>query len=141
MDGTKFVYNGVTYEIDSCPEYPFIQTYQPNTIASQMQDGYTTTRPRISRNLSIFTLTYRVVPKTEKLVIQSLETIVRCTDIFEWYPFVDLDNTDPDTAGNSGSNPNFGKSRIRSVRLVAPIQYNLVNGNYYDFTITLQEAQ
>jgi len=133
MNETKFHYKGNDYIIDECPTYPFSMGMLENSINSQFQDGYVTSRKRISRIFNTWILNFVAAKEENKLIIQELEYLVGQADIFTWFPTIPLDNNDYDDQGNIVIQP-------REVRLISPIQYDLAFFGHYDFTMNLQEA-
>ncbi len=125
---TLFTYQTVDYELTSCPEYPFSQSYVASTVASGFQDGSIATRPRVSNDISIYTLIFNAVLLADKLKMQELEKLVRGSAIFQWTPDFVVDNIDSSTI------------QVRDVRLASPVHYQMESGNVYSFTVNLQEA-
>ena len=132
MDTTHFKYLGIDYILNSCPEYPFSVALLENNIASQFQDGYVTSRKRISKNFCTYSLTFRAVSEEDKFTMQELEYLVGTADIFKWFPNMPLEPTD--------FNNGVIVIQPRDVRLVSPIQYDLIFYGRYDFTVNLQEG-
>ncbi len=130
---TKFQYQGIEYIIEDCPTYPLNISTLENSINSQFQDGYVTSRKRISRDFSIYKLTFAAVKEKDKVIIQELEQKVGQADIFTWYPMMPLDPDDYNPDGTENIKP-------RDVRLVNPIQYDLIAYKLYNFDMNLQEA-
>ena len=133
---TKFSYLGDDYILEDCPIYPVQVEYVKNAINSEFQDGYVTSRPRISRNFAKYSLNFRAVAEPEKRKFQTLESLVNQGDIFIWFPEIPLEPKDFDSNGNLLPI----EDRKRYVRLIEPVQYQLSSFNRYDFTINLQEA-
>jgi len=133
MEETKFNYKGTDYILNSCPEYPFSIALLENNIASQFQDGYVTSRKRISRNFCTYSLTFKAVPEIDKITMQQLEYIVGMADIFTWYPNIPLEPMDYNPDGTENIQP-------REVRLANPLQYDLIFFKRYDFTVNLQQG-
>ena len=138
MEETKFRYKPdvpleFNYILNSCPEYPFSTALIENNIASQFQDGYVTSRKRISRNFGTYSLTFKAVPEPDKITMQKLEYIVGMADLFDWLPNIPLEPIDYDEHGNVAI-------QVREVRLVSPIQYDLIFYGHYDFTVNLQQG-
>jgi hypothetical protein len=136
---TKFWYKNFPdedYFIYDCPTYPLQTEYEKNSINTQFQDGYITSRPRISRNFAKYSLNFIAVEEESKLHFQELERLVNISDKFQWLPNIGLEPTDYDSNGDLLPE----NERTRSVRLIDPVQYQLTSFGRYDFTITLQEA-
>jgi hypothetical protein len=130
---TKFHYKGIDYTINDCPTYPLNRTTLENSISSEFQDGYVTSRKRISRDFEVIKLTFAAVKEEDKVIIQRLEKLVGQADIFTWYPNIPLDPDDYNPDGTENIQP-------RDVRLVSPIQYDLIAYKLYNFDMNLQEA-
>lgn len=145
--GTVFTYAGQTFELDSCPEYPITISRLEDVIASQLTDGYITTRPRISNLLRVYTLNYNVATKRDKLLLEYLESLVRSSEIFTWTPdyalnFDDYSNytTYVDELQTDNEIALTTDIQTRNVRLASPIQFDNVGYDIYQFTINLQDA-
>jgi len=136
---TKFWYKNYPdedYFINDCPTYPLQTEYEKNSLNSKFQDGYISSRPRISRNYTKYSLEFVAVEEESKLHFQELERLVNIADIFEWLPNIGLEPRDYDSNGDLLPDD----QRIRRVRLIDPVQYRLTSFGRYDFSITLQEA-
>jgi hypothetical protein len=133
MEETKFEYKGIDYILNSCPEYPFSIALLENNIASSFQDGYVTSRKRISKNFCTYSLTFKAVPEIDKIMMQKLEYIVGTSDLIIWYPNMPLEPMDYNPDGTENIQP-------RDVRIVNPIQYDLIFYKHYDFTVNLQQG-
>jgi len=60
-----------------------------NTIKSQFDGGYKQVRERFSRDIKTFTVTYKVLSKTDKDALLAHYDSVRCSTPFTW---VNVDN-------------------------------------------------
>ena len=136
---TKFVYETEDftneYLINDCYQYPFYNATLGNAISSEFQDGYITTRKRVSKTFALYTLSFAGMKEEEKLKIQELENLVGQSDIFYWYPSYPIEPRDYDDQGIV-----LDPIPLREVRLTTPIQYELFAPKLYNLTMNLQEA-
>ena len=144
---TKFYYNNESdlennkdFWLYDCPVYPYDQALQKNVVASQFQDGYVTTRPALSVNLSIFTLNFVAVAEKDMFTALRLEKLVGGAYIFAWLPNFALCEEDYLNYAVSTTELKAKADRLRSVRLSQPIVYSRVSYQLYNFTMNLQES-
>ena len=144
---TKFYYHNETdltnedFWVNDCPVYPFNMAFQKNVVASQFQDGYITTRPMVTNNLSTFSLVFQSVSEADMFTIHRLENLVGGSLIFSWLPMFAL--TEEDYVDYSVTPPvlEAEATRLKSVRLTTPIVYSRRAFQLYDFNMNLQEAE
>ena len=114
-----FVYNSTDYDLTDCLSLPLRESYDNTDISSKSTDGYLATRPRFTRNTKIWELQYVYATETDKTTLESLEKLVHQHTAFTW------NNPQDSTAYN--------------VLLKEPIQYTLVQYNYWNISLTLIE--
>jgi len=134
---TEFHYKGDPYILNDCYVFPFNKGLVANAINSEFQDGYVTSRKRVSRIFSVYTLNFEGIKEVDKLIAQRLENVVGQADIFTWYPSHPLDPLDytTDDEGNEVLD-----IQPREVRFISPMQFEYFAPGLYNFTMNLQEA-
>jgi hypothetical protein len=124
-------------EVYDSPQYPIEIQLLENAIRSKFQDGYVTSRPRVSMNLSKYTLNFKSVKMEEKNKIQDIEKLVGTSEIFIWIPNVPLDSSDYQ---ENDQGETVIAIQERKVRLIEPINFQLSSYNKFDFTMSLQQS-
>jgi len=78
QDGTEFTF-------ESCMTYPVVKTPIPDTVRSESEDGYITTRPRNTRRRFTFELQFPFMSLEDGVKFEDLDLIVTGTETFKWY--------------------------------------------------------
>lgn len=101
------------------PEFPFEEEHVDSVIRTAFEAGYEHTRPRFTREIMIFHLSYPQLPDSDKVALeQFLQSVRMGADSFNW--------THPKT------------SVAYLVRFLEPPRFRLIRANIWDCSFRLK---
>ncbi|OGP65791.1 MAG: hypothetical protein A3K22_00955 [Deltaproteobacteria bacterium RBG_16_42_7] len=103
------------------PEYPLKEAREDNVLRSSFEGGYEQTRPQFTRIRHSWTLTYKMLPTTDKeLLTTFIDTVKGGADAFTWM------------------NPQ--DSQTYTVRFTTPLAFKYVQFEFWNVEFILREV-